>query len=64
MNPKVQKTIIPYDLEKLRGSIERHEDNIVSMENAIKDERQAIKDENEMIVVLEARRRQLDGDTK
>jgi hypothetical protein len=61
MNPQAQKAIIPYDLESLKGSIEKHEANIVSMETAIKSERQAIADEREMIDTLQVRQAQLNG---
>jgi len=59
MDPKVQKTIIPYDIEKLKGSIVKHEENITSMETAIKNERQAITDEQYMIAELEAKHKKL-----
>jgi len=61
MDPKVQKAIIPYDVERLKGSVLKHEENIVSMEEAIKAERQLIKDEQGMIATLEARKKELDG---
>jgi len=64
MDPRVQKTIIPYDVERLRGSIVKHEENIASMEEAIKAERQLISDEQIMIATLEARKEELDGSTK
>jgi len=64
MNPEVQRKIIPYDVERLRGSIAKHEENIVSMEEAIRVERELIKDEQVMIATLVARKEELDGSTK
>jgi len=64
MDPRAQKEIIPYDLERLKGSIEKHEENIVSMEEAIKGERQLISDEQVMIATLEARKKELNGGAK
>lgn len=68
MDPKVQKTIIPYDIEKLKDSIEKHKENITSLETGIKNEQQAILDEEKMIAVLEVRgeelKKQLNGNTK
>jgi len=64
MDPRAQKEIIPYDVERLRGSIEKHEENIVSMETAITNERSAISDEQVMIATLEARKKELDVSTQ
>lgn len=61
MDKRVQKSLIPYDLESLKGSIEKHEQNIEAMETAISNERQAIKDEQFMIATLEAKLAELNG---
>ena len=61
MDKRVQKSLIPYDLESLRGSVEKHEENIKSFETAIEAERQHIKDELFMIATLEAKQTELNG---
>lgn len=61
MDEKVQKSLIPYDLESLKGSIEKHEQNILAMETAIRTERQLITDEQFMIATLEAKQTELNG---
>jgi hypothetical protein len=60
MDPRVQKTIIPYDIESLKNSIEKHEENIKSLEVGIESERKAIMDEQMMIATLEARQKELE----
>jgi len=60
MDPRVQKTVIPYDVEALKGSILKHENNIDSMEKAISSERDRIVEEQDMIRTLENRARELE----
>ena len=61
MDPKVQKVIIPYDLESLKNSLDKHKENIVSMETAIQSERKAIAEEEMMIATIEVRANELNG---
>lgn len=54
MNAVTKEEALQYDLERLKGLVQKREQNIAVFEQAIRDEREQLERERIMIVFLEA----------